>query len=814
MKVVKFGGSSVQTAERIRNVVQIVKNDKSIRAVVCSAFGGITDKLINTAKQAANADEIYQTSFREIEKAHLDAARELVDVKRQSGVLAQIKNTLNELEDVLQGIFLLRELSVRTLDFVSSFGERLSCYIISEAFKDYGFNSAYLDARKVVVTDDNFGSAEVIFEITYAKMKEYFAQNPALQIVTGFIGATQNGVTTTLGRGGSDYSASLFGAGLDAEVVEIWTDVDGVMTADPRKVSKAFSIPFLTYEEAMEMSHFGAKVIYPPTMLPAMRKNIPISIRNTFNPSFVGSFVQKDIPPSTKPVKGITSISHIALLRVQGGGMVGVVGVAGRLFSSLAQARINVILITQASSEHSISFAVKPDDAQKAKEKIEAEFAKEIREGFVDEVFVEMNLSIVAVVGENMRRASGVAGSIFSALGKNGINIVAIAQGSSELNISTVIRQEDEVKALRSLHQTFFLSEPKTLNLFVAGVGLIGGTLLKQLEEQTEYLLENYHLELKIVALANSKKHLFHKEGIDLKNWRETLEKEGKTGRIDSFVSEMFAYNFTNSIFIDNSASAEVAAFYQRILEHSISIVTPNKIASSSSYAQYLTLKKTAKSHNVNYLYETNVGAALPVISTLKDLVDSGDRIKNIEAVLSGTLSYIFNTFDGSSPFSSVVKKAKELGYTEPDPRQDLNGSDVARKILILAREAGYRMEFEDVEIQGFIPENCMQAESVEAFFVELEKADSHFEILAKKAQNESQKFRYIAKFENGKAVLSLQSVGQNHPFYSLSGSDNIIAFTTSRYPERPLVVKGSGAGAEVTAAGVFSDIIRIGNYL
>lgn len=814
MKVIKFGGTSVKGAERIQDVIKIVKADKNVRAVVCSAFGGITDKLIYTGTIAAQGNEKYAENFQEIEKIHVEATRQLIDVKKQSPVLAQLKNMLNELEDVLQGVFLLKELSKRTLDYISAFGERLSCFIIAEAFKDQHIETNYLDSRLVVVTDSNFGDAKVDFEASNLKIRDYFSKNPNLQIVTGFIASDSQGITTTLGRGGSDYSASIFAAALDADDLEIWTDVDGVMTADPRKVSKAFTIDRMTYEEAMEMSHFGAKVIYSPTMVPVLKKNIPIWIKNTFNPSFRGTLISSQSSDSGKDIKGISSISNIALLRIQGGGMVGLVGFSGRLFTALAQARINVILITQASSEHTICIAVKPEDGETARQIIEREFSREIHEGQLDKIVVEYNLAIVAIVGENMRKSSGVAGKMFAALGKNGINIHAIAQGSSELNISVVIRKDDEEKALRAIHQGFFLSNIKTIHLFVVGTGLIGSTLLKQIEAQREYLLKTYNLEFKIVAVADVFKCAFDTEGIDLTNWQEKLQNSEMPMNIDNFVNQMCQLNLLNSVFVDNTASKDVAAMYQKILSSSISIVTPNKIASSSDYKHYTNLKNTAKNRNVFFLYETNVGAALPVISTLKDLTNSGDKIVKIEAILSGTLSYIFNNFDGSMPFSQVVKKAKELGYTEPDPRLDLNGSDVARKILILSRESGVEMEFDEVKINGFVPESCMKAPSVDEFFVELEKYDHHFAQLQADAKAEGKVLRFIAKLEKQKASLSLQAVDQNHAFYNLSGSDNIIAFTTMRYIDRPLVVKGSGAGAEVTAAGVFADIIRIGNYL
>ncbi|MCS7019470.1 MAG: bifunctional aspartate kinase/homoserine dehydrogenase I [Cytophagales bacterium] len=813
MKVLKFGGSSVQNAERIRHVVNIIKNDPEAKVVVCSALGGITDELIATAKAAANDDTNYKTLFAHIEKRHLDCVKELIDVRQQSATLAKVKAMLNELEELLNGIFLLNEMSVRALDYVMSFGERLSCTIISEAAREQGLLATYLDTTKVIKTDGRYGNATVDFEATNPLIQEYVAATPGLIIATGFIGSAPNGDTVTLGRGGSDYTCSIFAAALQASVAEIWTDVDGVMTCDPRKVPQAQSIPALTYEEAMEMSHFGAKVIYPPTMVPAMKADVPIVIRNTFNTDFQGTFISKESAYNGRPIKGITSISHIALLRVQGSGMVGVAGISARLFGALAAGKISVILITQASSEHSICLAVKPEESATAKQLIEKEFAFEIRNALLDEVIVETNLSIIAIVGKDMRRTSGVAGRMFQALGRNGINVVAIAQGSSELNISAVISKADEVKALRALHQAFFESDTKVLNIFMAGTGLIGSTLLKQMQAQRDYLRQEYNLEFRIVGLANSRKMLFKENGISIEQWREELE-GGVPSDIHEFVKQMNEINLANSVFVDNTASAVVANTYDEILKASISIVTPNKIASSSSYEQYIRNRRLAKQHGVIMLYETNVGAALPVISTLRDLINSGDKIIRIEAVLSGTLSYIFNTFDGSVPFSQVVKEAKQKGYTEPDPREDLSCKDVGRKILILARECGYAMEFEDITINGFLPQPCMDAPTVEEFFQVLETYDAHFERMRQQAAEKGEKLRCIARFEDGKATISLDAVGQEHPFASLSGSDNIIAFTTVRYPERPMVVKGSGAGAEVTAAGVFADLIRIANYL
>ena len=814
MKVLKFGGSSVQTAVRIKKIIEIVREEKSTRAVICSALGGITDQLIQTGQLAANQDPIYLSHWSEIQDRHLEVIEELITSYEKESVILAIKTKLQELENVLRGVFLLNEFSPRASDYVSSFGERLSCFIIAAAFRDRGIQAEYLDTRKVIITNEDFGIAEVDFELSNQNIQEYFNEHTDLQIITGFIASTSSGATSTLGRGGSDYTASIFAAALSTDELEIWTDVDGVMTADPRKVSKAFSIKNLSYEEAMELSHFGAKVIYGPTMAPVLRKDIPIRIRNTFNPSFEGTLISFESRGVKRVVKGITTVSEVAMVNVWGGGMVGISGVSARLFGALAKENVNVILISQASSEHSICFAVKPDDAEKAQKALEVEFVSELKEGSIYRVEVTQGLSIIAAVGENMYQSSGLAAKFFTALGKNGINIRGVAQGSSQLNISVVIHQQNEEKALRAVHQAFFLSDIKTVHLFVVGVGLIGSTFLRQLKEQHDYLLEEYKLEIKVVGLSNSKKQIFDSEGVLLENWKEDLQNAEAPADIEDFIQNMQELNLINSVFIDNTANAKVAQTYERILKRSISIITPNKIASSSSQALYKTLKKTAKKNNVLYLYETNVGASLPVLSTLKDLIDSGDKIYKIEAILSGTLSYIFNNFDGKTSFSQVVKQAKELGYTEPDPREDLNGSDVGRKILILARECGYTLEFEDVQIKPFLPDTCMEAPTVDDFFKELNKSDDYFKEMHKQAASEGKVLRYIAKFENNKAEVSLQTVDQNHPFYVMQGSDNVLAFTSMRYPERPLVIKGSGAGGEVTAAGVFADLMRVANYL
>lgn len=817
MKVLKFGGSSVAKPERIRGIAKILKEyytQGEKFTVVFSAFGGVTDSLIEMSQLAAAGDDLYVEKFEAFQNRHVDAAKELLDKDGLKEVLQELESNQNVLKNLLYGVFLVREASTRTMDYVLSFGERSSAFIISHVLKQNGLNAKYLDARKVIKTDKSFSSAKVDLNLTYKKIKEYYEQNPEIHIVTGFIASAKGGLTTTLGRGGSDYTASLLAAGLNADVIEIWTDVDGVLTADPRKVKKAFTIPNMTYSEAMEMSHFGAKVIYPPTLQPALAKAIPLYIRNTFNPSFIGTLVSKESDPNGTDIKGISSIGHVALLTLQGSGLFGVPGIAGRLFSCLAQADINIILITQGSSEHSISFAVQPRVAEKAKKKVEKEFEYEMQLSIIDKVKMEDDLSVVAIIGENMRYRPGISGRLFQALGKNGINIVAIAQGSSELNISVVINRDDESKALNALHQAFFLSDTKELHLYMIGVGLIGSTLIQQIQKQAEYLKQTRSLEIKVVGLGNSKKMLFNEGGINLAKWKDSLLSSEREMTAAGFINTMKNMNLENSIFIDNTASDQIANHYETILDSSISISTPNKIATSSAYLQYTRLKTIANKRGVQFMYETNVGAGLPVISTLNDLINSGDRILKIEGVLSGSLSFIFNSFDSSKQFSDIVLEAKKKGFTEPDPRIDLNGIDVRRKLLILAREAGLSLEANDVEINNILPTACQEAETVDDFFKALVTANSHFTDLVKKSEVKNQKLRMVAKLDDGKASIGLEAVNSEHPFYHLSGSDNMIVFTTERYKERPLVVRGPGAGAEVTAAGVFAEIITIGNYL
>lgn len=816
MRVLKFGGTSVGSVDSIRTIISITQEQLSKGeqvAVVFSAMGGVTNQLIEMATMARNSNPGYADILAQIEKRHFDTAKALLDVKFQSKVIANLKLTLNELEDILHGIALLKELSKRTLDLVMSFGERLSTYMVGEAMKQAGIESEFLDSRVVVKTEDNFGFARVNFKLTNPNIEEYFKSHPKTQCITGFIGSTEQNETTTLGRGGSDYTAAIFGAALGAKEVEIWTDVDGMMTADPKKVKKAFTINKVSYIEAMELSHFGAKVIYPPTLQPAISKNIPIRIKNTFNPSHEGTLISKQTDRSGYPVKGLSSINEVALINVQGSGMVGEKGVAGRLFNTLAKHNINIILITQASSEHSICFAIDPKDSEYAKNILDEEFFIELHNKKLDKILIERDLAVIAIVGENMKHTPGISGKMFSALGRNGVNVAAIAQGSSEYNLSVVIKKVDLAKAMSALHDSFFLSETKTMNLFVVGSGLIGSTLFKQIMHQAKFLEEKKSVKVNLVGLANQVNMLFNENGISYENWKEQLEKSKEKSDISEFVRKMKEMNLPNCVFVDNTASKELPSFYEQILNASISIVTPNKNANSGSYKDYQKLQNAANKRGVKFLYETNVGAGLPIINTLKDLMLSGDQIIRIEAILSGTLSYIFNNFKAGSKFKDIVWEAKQKGYTEPDPRDDLSGLDVARKILILSRETGLNLELNDIKIEQILPESAVNAKSIDDFFAALDKDNAHFEAKLQKAEKAGKVLRFIAKLENGKASISLESVDGNHPFYALSGSDNIISFTTERYKDRPLVVKGPGAGAEVTAAGVFADIINISNY-
>ena len=814
MKILKFGGTSVGSVESIGKLLQIIEkeqNQSGNPVIVLSAMSGVTNLLSSMADIAAQGGT-FSNELRELEERHFDVIKELLAVPKQNPVFTKLRILFNELEDLLQGVLILRELTPRTRDLVLSYGERCSAFMISKIAGQKLDDDLYVNAADVIKTDSSFGQARVNMELTEILIRDFYANNPGKMLfVTGFIASNEAGRITTLGRGGSDYTAAIFGSALNAEEIEIWTDVNGMMTADPRMVKKAFSLPELSYIEAMELSFFGAKVIYPPTMIPAFMKKIPIVIRNTFEPEFQGSVIRHDCENSNLSIKGISSINDISIINLEGSGMVGKAGFSGRLFSLLAREQINVILITQSSSEHSITFAIHPTDAARAQQLIEQEFELELLAKKIESPVFEQDLSVLAIVGENMKQTPGISGKLFHALGRNGINVRAIAQGSSEYNISVVISREDLNKGLNAVHDAFFVELNKTLNVFCLGTGNIGTTLFKQLLEHNYFLQKHNGIQIKVVGIGNTRKMMFDAEGIDLENWQDTLYNEGEQADLSLFVERMKSMNLPNCVFADNTASLKPIEHYLDIFCSNISIVTCNKIGNSSSFAQYKLFRDTARLHGVDFFYETNVGAGLPIVKTLKDLMISGDRILSIEAILSGTISYIFNNYRGDVTFHDIVKQAQKKGYTEPDPRDDLRGTDFMRKMLILARDAGYELEAADVEIESMLPKSCLVAESVDDFYKSLLAENNFFESMKKQAENGKQVLRYIGKLENGKVKIGLQMVDETHPFYALSGSDNIISFITDRYKERPMVVKGPGAGAEVTAAGVFADIVHVG---
>ena len=816
MKILKFGGSSVGTPERIQSIIALVTDSNryqpgEVHGVVVSAFQGVTDTLVGLATQASKGDDTYKVTFQNLEKRHLEAIEALVPVARRSSVLANAKVTLNELGDLLHGITLVSECSARTLDLIMSFGERLSAFIVAEAFISKGYEAEMLDAREILWTNELFGNARPDKERTERATKEYFASHSKLQIITGFIGTSHTELTTTLGRGGSDYTASIIGAALGADEIEIWTDVDGMLTADPRKVPKAFPIPEITFEEAMELCHFGAKVIYPPTMQPAIDAHIPLVIKNTLKPDSLGTRIVEHAATLPYPITGISSISNIALIRLEGSGMVGVAGTAARLFKTLAASRINIIMITQASSEHTICCAIDPTSIEAARDAVGDEFALEIKAGMISPLVVEEDLAIISVVGERMRQTPGMSARLFTALGSNAINVVAVAQGSSELNISAVISNEDESKALNALHDEFFSNRAKTINLWIVGTGLIGSTLLKQLEAQQEILRDSLALDLQLRGIANSRKMVLAKESDDSLQFNVQLSDSTPTFIPSDFVDHILTAHLPNCVFVDCTASDEVPIHYARLLTKSVAVVTPNKRGISAGIDLYNQILSAAQERRAPFLHETCVGAALPVLSTLRDLVRSGDKVFRIEAVLSGTLSFIFNSMAEGRSFSDAVREAKQLGYTEPDPRDDLSGADVARKVLILARNAGLPFEISQVTIHPLLPAEA-SSWSVDEFMERLPALNSHFEAQVNQAKEHGKRLFFGALIDcvERRAEIGLRAVPLNHPFCALSGSDNIVAFSTRRYSPNALVVKGPGAGAEVTAAGVFADIIRI----
>ena len=810
MRVLKFGGSSVANADNVNKIVSILHErlGKEKLIVVVSALGGITDALLSGVVLASKGDSAYKEELQKIEIRHLEMVKQLIPVTNQSRVLSMVKQHCNEIEDICNGVFLLQELTPRTRDRIMSYGELLSSQIISAKFQSADFENKWVDARKLISTNSHYENAVVEFEITNQKIQDYFAgSKESFFLVPGFIASDKTGVTTTLGRGGSDYTASIIAAALDASALEIWTDVSGMMTADPRLVSNAKIIPHVLYREAMELSHFGAKVIYPPTIQPVMRKNIPVWIKSTFAPEHHGTLIENTSGKNTSNVRGISSINKIALLSLEGSGMAGIPGFSKRLFETLANEQINVILITQSSSEHSICVGIEEACAEDAKRAIDETFAIEIERMKVEPLVVEKDLAIIALVGDKMKSHPGISGKMFSALGKNGVNVRAISQGSSERNISAVISANDVKKAANVLHEEFFETTYKQVNLFVAGVGNVGSRLLAQLLQQNQYLQKNLRLSIRVVGIANSKKMFFNEKGIDLKKWKDLLQ-SGEEMKLSEFMETIQLKNLRNSVFVDVTANEAIAKHYAEILQKSISIVACNKIAASSSFHYYEKLKNLAREFNANFLFETNVGAGLPVIGTLNDLLLSGDKINKIEAVLSGTLNFVFNNYKGKESFAKVVKQAQDEGYTEPDPRLDLSGIDVMRKIMILSREAGEKIEMDDIANDSFMPEECMTG-SVEDFYASMQKNESWFKNIYEKANKEGKKLKFVATYENGKANVGLQQIGSEHDFFHLYGKDNVVLFYTNRYIDQPLVVKGAGAGAEVTASGVFADIIR-----
>jgi bifunctional aspartokinase / homoserine dehydrogenase 1 len=808
MKVLKFGGYSIDSAENILRAKAIVESQSETVIVVVSAFHGITDKLLELSTLAASRDKYFFRLYNEIEIKHIDMITSLFKDPLQTEVMSHISAYLKDLISIINGVYLLNDLTPKIQDKILSFGEVMSSYIISKIIR----NSEVVDAKGIIKTDNHFGNARINFPLSNRLIRAQFNNYKKTGIVPGFIGSGEHNETTTLGRGGSDYTAAIISAALDVSKLEIWTNVDGFMTADPKKVKKALAIEYLSYPEAMELSHFGAEVIYTPTIHPVYQKNIEVIIKNTFNPEGKGTLITKDSKRSEGSlIKGISSIDDIDLMTLQGAGMVGVKGISSRLFGALARIDINIILITQASSEYSITFALNPLDCDRALKALEAEFEPEIKLRNVLNILVEKDLSVIAIVGEQMKNTPGISANLFTSLGRNGISVIATAQGSSELNISVVIKKESLVKALNVIHEGFFLSHHRELHLYLVGAGTVGGNLLKQIMNQKEVLLREHHLKINVVGICRSRLMLLNPEGIDLATYREEMDKQGEKADIELFIQKMKYLNLRNSVFIDCTADAHIAGTYGQVLNAFVSVVTSNKIACSAEYSLYANLKRIAREKNVKFMYETNVGAGLPIISTLNDLIRSGDKIIRLEAVLSGTLNFIFNTISEEISLSEAVQLAMDRGFAEPDPRIDLNGTDVKRKLLILGRESGYPLESADIEIVPFLPEDCFEG-SLNDFWKAIKKQDVYFEERRKKLILENKKLRFVARLENGAARIELVEVGITHPAYPLEGSNNIILITTDRYHEQPMVIRGYGAGADVTAAGVFADIIRVAN--
>jgi len=808
MKVLKFGGSSVGSVESILSVKRIVESQTEPVIVVVSALGGLTDKLIQTSQLAVSGDVAYLTAYAEMAERHHTLINAVIPASaKRDGLVRVVDSLLEELRSIFQGVYLIRDLSPKTQATIVSYGERLSSLIVTTLISD----ARWYDSREFIKTEVKGGRSLLASELTNKLVRQTWTSIPKVSIVPGFISTdAESGEITNLGRGGSDYTASIIAAALDASVLEIWTDVDGFMTADPRVISTAYVIPELSYIEAMELCNFGAKVVYPPTIYPVCIKNIPILIKNTFNPDAPGTIIQKDVADDSRSIKGISSIKGTTLITVSGLSMVGVIGVNRRIFSVLAENGISVFMVSQASSENSTSIGVRDQDAAEACRVLNEEFAKEIETGSMFPMQAEGGLATVAVVGENMKHTPGIAGKLFGTLGRSGISVIACAQGASETNISFVVDSQYLRKTLNVIHDAFFLSEYQVLNLFLCGVGTVGRSLIEQLASQQEKLKQEHGLKLNVVGLASSKKAVFSREGLDLSQWKQLLD-TAPVSDIRRLRDEVIGMNIFNSVFVDCTASEEVARLYKGFLEHNINVVAANKIAASSDYENYHELKTIAQRRGVKYLFETNVGAGLPIIRTINDLIHSGDKILRIEAVLSGTLNYIFNKISADIPFSETVRMAKAEGYSEPDPRIDLSGKDVIRKLVILAREAGYRVEQSDVEAHLFIPDTFFRGD-VEQFWKNLPSLDADFEQRRRRVEADGKRWRFVAKYENGQASVSLTEIPQGHPFYGLEGSNNIVLLTTERYREYPMLIQGYGAGASVTAAGVFADIMSIAN--
>ncbi len=812
MNVLKFGGSSVANATTIKNVIDIVKIQSKQQPlyVVVSAMGGITDLLLQAGKEASLNNQNYKSSLKKIEDRHLEVIKNLIPVVSQSAVISKVKSELNTLESLCEGVYLLSELSSKTEAVISSFGEMLSSYIISEAAKVNDLDIVLKDARELIIKTIN-SKAAIDYKETNSRIND-FANNNTHQICIfpGFVARTQDGEPTTLGRGGSDFTAAILAAAINADELQIWTDVSGMYTANPKLVKQAKPVRHISYQEAMELSHFGAKVIYPPTIHPVLEKDIPIVIKNTFEPEDPGTQITRKVDNRLRPVTGISHIDNISIISLEGSGMVGIPGFSKRLFEALFIEGINVILITQASSEHSICLAVEASEAEQAKIVLDAAFEFEISKHKLDPVKIENDVAIVALVGDNMYHHQGLSGKMFSTLGKNNVNIRAIAQGASEKNISVVIEKKDIKKALNILHERFFEVKTKQLNLFITGVGNVGSKLLEQLEQQKKYLKDKLRLKIRVVGISNSRKMYFDEEGIDLHAWEEILPKGEKANALD-FFNKAKEMNLRNSIFVDNTANPDIAKVYKHYLGESMAVVTCNKIACADEYTNYEELQDLSRKYNASFLYETNVGAGLPIIDTLNNLIASGDNIHKIQAVLSGSLNFVFNNYKDGVTFNDIVKQAQKEGYTEPDPKIDLSGVDVARKILILARESGKVMELNNIENEAFLPQESLDTNTVEDFFESLAKNEEHFKAILNEADQKNCRLKYVAQYENENAKVGLQHIPTDHPFYNLEGSDNIVLFYTDRYPKQPLIVKGAGAGADVTASGIFADIIRIG---